>query len=62
MLATGPVGCLCASAAVGSLVIFKDFRFRSRFLNPFFSVIFALWVICVPLALIYPLLTAGEIR
>ena len=61
-LATGPVGCLCSSAAVAMFVVLKDVRFRSRLLNPIFTVVFGLWIICTPFALIYPLITAGEIR
>jgi hypothetical protein len=43
-LKIGPVGWLCAGLTVGILVALKDLRFRSRFLNPIFTLLLVAWV------------------
>ncbi len=42
VFAIGPLGWLLVTLVIGAFVILKDFRFRSRFLNPVFTVILAL--------------------
>jgi hypothetical protein len=41
--AVGTWGWLCLSAEVGIFVILKDLKFRSRYLNPFFTFLLVLW-------------------
>jgi len=42
VFAVGPLGWLLVTLVIGAFVILKDFRFRSRSLNPAFTVILAL--------------------
>jgi hypothetical protein len=42
VFAVGPLGWLMVMLVIGTLVVLKDFRFRSRFLNPVFTAILAL--------------------
>ena len=51
-LGVGPVGSLCVSLALGLLVILKDLRFRSRLLNPLFTLVLLSWVSCIALAVL----------
>jgi hypothetical protein len=39
VFAVGPLGWLMVMLVIGALVVLKDFRFRSRFLNPVFTAI-----------------------
>ena len=43
-LKIGPVGWLCWGVTVGFLVALKDLRFRSRILNPLFTLLLMAWV------------------
>ena len=56
VLALGPFGWLCTSVAIGTLVILKDMRFRSRLLNPLLTFILVAWAICIAVTLLYPLM------
>ena len=51
-LGVSPVGSLCASLAVGFLVILKALRFRSRWLNSLFTLVLVSWVSCIAFAVL----------
>ena len=55
VLGVGPVGWLCASLAVGLLVVLKDLRFRSRLWNALFTLGLVSWVGGIGLAVLTPL-------
>ena len=51
LLDVGPVGWSCAALAAGFLVILKDLRFRSRLLNPLFTMLLVSGIAGMALAL-----------
>ena len=55
VFAVGPFGWLCLSVAVGTFVVLKDLRFRSRLLSPVFTFVLVLWMGCMAVALVFPL-------
>jgi hypothetical protein len=50
----GPYGWIFLMAAVGAIVVLKDLKFQTRFLNPLFTVLLVLWVGCMVFTLSYP--------
>ena len=56
MFAIGSLGCLCFPAMIGIVVVFKDIRSHSRYLNHIFTVLLVLWVCYTLVALLYPII------
>jgi hypothetical protein len=61
IFAASPLGCLLLFAATGVVIILKDLRFRSRYLNLLFTFILILGITCVVCSLFFPLLNEESI-
>jgi hypothetical protein len=59
IFAIGPFGCLFFSAIIGIIVILKDFKFPSPYLNHFFALFLVLWVGCTLISIIRPIYEAS---